>query len=95
VPMTSMDQIRSAFDAVTTVPAALMGLEGYGITPGCRADLVVLDAADTVEAVRIKPPRLYVIRAGRVISRAAPRTSSLSLPGRPGSVTFGRGISPA
>ncbi|WP_051328619.1 amidohydrolase family protein [Geminicoccus roseus] len=95
VPMTSMDQIRSAFDAVTSVPAQLMQLDGYGITPGCRADLVVLDAADPVEAVRIKPPRLYVLRAGKVIARAAPRTSSLALPGRPDAITIGRGISPA
>jgi cytosine/creatinine deaminase len=95
VPMTSMDQIRSAFESVTSVPAALMQLDGYGITPGCRADLVVLDAADPVEAVRIKPPRLYVLRAGKVIARAAPRTSSLTLPGRPDAITIGRGISPA
>jgi len=95
VPMTSPKDIHAAFEAVTSVPAALMGLEGYGVAPGCKADLVVLDAADTVEAVRIKPARLFVIRAGRVVARAAPRTSSLELPGRPASVTFGRGISPA
>ncbi|HEX2527839.1 MAG TPA: amidohydrolase family protein [Geminicoccus sp.] len=95
VPMTSMDQIRSAFDAVTSVPASIMNLEGYGLTPGCKADLIVLDAADPVEAVRIKPPRLHVIRGGKVLARSAPRTSSLNVPGRPGMVTFGRGISPA
>ena len=94
VPMTSMSQIKSAFAAVTSVPASIMNLKGYGITPGCRADLVVLDAADPVEAVRIKPARLHVIRGGKVIARAAPRTSTLNLPGRPGSVTFGCGISP-
>ena len=95
VPMTSMDQIRSAFEAVTAVPAAIMNLEGYGVTPGCKADLVVLDAADPVEAVRIKPARLHVIRGGRVLARSAPRTSTLNLAGRPATVTFGRGISPA
>ena len=42
----------------------VMGLEGYGLEPGCRADLVVLEAGDAVEAIRLKAARLFVLRRG-------------------------------
>ena len=60
-----------------------MGLDGYGIAPGCRADMVLLQAANPVEAIRLRATRLAVIRAGRVIARTPARAASLSLPGRP------------
>ena len=50
------------FQAVTAEPAAIMGLEGYGLEPGCRADLVVLEAGDPIEAIRLKAARLFVLR---------------------------------
>jgi len=84
--MTSQQGIAAAFDAVTTHPAAILGLEGYGLVPGCHADLVVLQAADPFEAIRLKAARLLVLRRGRVVARSAPRESVLSLPGRPASL---------
>ena len=84
--MTSQQGIAAAFDAVTTHPAAILGLEGYGLAPGCHADLVVLQAADPFEAIRLKAARLLVLRRGRVVARSAPRESVLSLPGRPASL---------
>ncbi|HQV09391.1 MAG TPA: amidohydrolase family protein, partial [Thauera sp.] len=47
--MTGQAAMRQCFSAVTETPAAILGLEGYGIAPGCRADLVLLQAADPVE----------------------------------------------
>ncbi|WP_372001892.1 amidohydrolase family protein [Tistrella mobilis] len=77
--MTGLDQMRSCFDAVTTNPARLLGLEGYGLAAGCRADMVILDAGDPVEALRLSATRLSVIRAGRVIARTAPAETMLML----------------
>ena len=45
---------RACFEAVTTAPAAILGLDGYGIAVGCKADLVLLQARDTVEAIRLR-----------------------------------------
>jgi cytosine deaminase len=45
--------------------------------------MVVLQAKDPIEAVRLKATRLAVIRNGKVLAQAAPRISQLSLPGRP------------
>jgi cytosine deaminase len=86
--MTGYDAMRAAFDAVTVNPAKLLHLDGYGIEPGCHADLVVLQAADPVEALRLKATRLFVIRRGKVISRCTPAVAELDLPGRPRSVDF-------
>ena len=81
--MTSRDAMRQCFDAVTTGPAKIMHLEGYGVAVGCKADMVLLQAADTIEAIRLKATRIAVIKGGRVIARTAPRQTALALPDRP------------
>ena len=81
--MTGREAMRACFEAVTTVPAAIMGLDGYGLAPGCHADLVILQASDPVEAIRLRPPRLHVIRRGEVIGETMPRQTTLSLDRRP------------
>ncbi|MDG4647508.1 amidohydrolase family protein [Roseibacterium sp. SDUM158017] len=77
---------RTLFDAVTTVPAKVLGLEGYGLEPGCHADMVLLQARDPAEAIRLRPNRLKVIRRGKVISETPPERSRLALDGRPETV---------
>ena len=81
--LTGVEQMKSCFRAVTEIPAAILGLEGYGLEKGCNADLVILQAADPVEALRLKANRLFVIRRGRIISSSATVEAELNLPGRP------------
>ncbi|WP_425256684.1 amidohydrolase family protein [Rubrivivax sp. RP6-9] len=88
--MTSAAAMRQCFDAVTVHNARILGLEGYGLAPGCRADFVLLQARDPVEAIRLRAQRLLVVRGGAVLARAAPLHSSLHLPGRPAGVDFTR-----
>ena len=45
--------------------------------------MVILQARDPIEAIRMKATRLCVIKHGKVISRTAPRIADLTLPGRP------------
>jgi cytosine deaminase len=80
--------MRQCFQAVTETPARILGLQGYGIAPGCRADLVWLDAADPVEAIRLRAARRLVLRGGEVVSEAPPARATLRLPGRPERVDF-------
>ena len=77
--MTGVDEMRALFAGVTTTAGAVLRLEGYGLEPGCHADLVVLQARDPVEAIRLRATRLYVLRRGAVIARAAPEEVSLEL----------------
>ena len=88
--MTSFDAMRACFAAVTTTPAAILDLDGYGLAPGCFADLVVLDAADPIDALRTKAARLRVLRRGKTIASSAPQRSRLDLPGRPAEVARSR-----
>ncbi len=69
--MTGVDQTLAVFDAVTSSAAKALNLEGYGIEPGCNADLVILQASDPIEAIRLRANRLFVIRRGRVIASTA------------------------
>jgi cytosine deaminase len=88
--MTSLQGQRQCFDAVTVNSARILGLPGYGLEPGCRADFVLLQAASPAEAIRLRAQRLLVVRGGTVVSRMAPATAELNLPGRPARVDFTR-----
>ncbi|MCA0433573.1 MAG: amidohydrolase family protein [Proteobacteria bacterium] len=84
--MTHPAEMRRCFDMVTAENARILGLEDYGLKPGCKASLVILDAGDTVEALRLRPARLAVIAKGKVISRSPRGDASLSISGRPAQV---------
>ena len=86
--MTSQAQMQSCFDAVTVNAARVMGLVDYGLTPGCQADFVLLQARSAVEALRLRPPRLRVIRRGRLLASTPPVVATLGLAGRPAQVDW-------
>ncbi len=84
--MTHPAEMRRCFEMVTADNAAILALADYGLHPGATASLVVLDAGDPVEAIRLRPARLAVIARGRVIAQGPRGDARLDLPGRPGSV---------
>ena len=88
--MTSVQGQRRCFDAVTVNSARILGLQGYGLEPGCRADFLLLQAGSPEEAIRLRAQRLLVVRGGTVLSRMAPAVATLTLPGRPAHVDFTR-----
>jgi cytosine deaminase len=92
--MTSQAAMRQCFEAVTSNPARILQLEGYGIAAGCHADFVLLQARDPVEALRLKATRLKVFKRGKLLSETAPRTANLTLPGRPANTSFMHGKAP-
>ena len=86
--LTALDAIRACYDAITVNAAQILHLEGYGIAPGCRADLVLLQAADPFEAIRLKAPRLLVLRGGKTIARTPEKVTSLFLQSRPARIAL-------
>ena len=80
--------MRACFEAVTTQPARLLGLEGYGLQPGCHADFVLLHARDPAEAIRLRAARLAVYRRGKPIAQSPAPVSQLRVPGRPNGADF-------
>ena len=88
--MTGQAAMRQCFDAVTTTPARILGLEDYGLDVGCRADLVLLQAGDPPEAIRLRATRLLVIRGGKIVAATPAANARLYLPGRPEAVDWRR-----
>ena len=80
--MTGVEAMKSCFQAVTANAACIMNLEGYGIKPGCNADLVLLEARDPIEAIRLKAKRLMVMRRGKIIAETPSSPCSLNLDAR-------------
>jgi cytosine deaminase len=81
--LTSREAMRFCFEAVTTNAAKVMQLDGYGLAVGCNADMIVLQAHDTIEAIRLRARRLAVIRRGRVIAETPAEVATLHLDSRP------------
>ena len=86
--MTSQAGMRACFDAVTVNAAKILHLPGYGIAPGNRADFVLLQARDPVEAIRLRATRLAVFRAGKLVAETPLATASLQLDGRPSRIDW-------
>ncbi|MDW6025870.1 amidohydrolase family protein [Mesorhizobium sp. BAC0120] len=84
--MTSPADMRRCFDMVTAVNAEIMGLQDHGLAVGKQASLVVLDAGNPIEAIRLRPERLCVIAKGKIVARRQRQDTRLALPGRPANV---------
>lgn len=72
------EQVNTLFDMITTNSAKTMHLSDYGIKPGNSADLIILDAENPFEAIRLQTECLYVIRKGKVISQTVPAKRTVS-----------------
>jgi cytosine deaminase len=62
------DEIAAALRMVGADAARLLRLPDYGLSPGARADLVVIDAASERDALREQSPRRWVVHGGRVVA---------------------------
>ena len=61
--------LHLALDIATRGNAGVLGLEGYGLEVGCRADLVVVPGETLGEIVAMRPARALVLSGGRVVAR--------------------------
>ena len=79
--MTGVKEMHQIFQAITNNGARVMQLDNYGIEVGCNANLVIHQANDPIEAIRLCNARLFVIRNGQIIAKANPTESQLLLNG--------------
>ena len=84
--MTHPAEMARCFTMVTEVNARIMNLPNYGLQPGKRADLVVLDAGNPIEALRLRPARLAVISRGKLVAETKRGDATLHLSGRPATI---------
>ncbi len=66
--MTGEEDMKKCYKAVTSNAAKILHLDNYGLQPGCKGDIIVLQCKSPIEAIRLKPARLFVIRNGEIIS---------------------------
>lgn len=81
-------QAETLLEMVTSRGAAVLNIDDYGIEIGKPADFVVLQAADAMEALRLKPTRLHVFRRGEMIASTPPAECTVNLGGKKQQVTF-------
>ena len=81
--LSSREDMAWCFQAVTENSAKIMGLDGYGIAVGCNANFNILQAQNSIEAVRLRAHRINIIRQGRVIAANGAISTDLFLEGRP------------
>ena len=74
---------QGCFDAITSNSATIMHLEDYGLSVGSKANFNLLQAKNTIEAIRLRAHRLAVVRSGKLIARNIPLNAELQIEGRP------------
>ena len=68
--LTLPHELEQVMDMVTVNAAKCARLKDYGIAPGMTANLTVVGAPSTHEALRVQPPRRHVFRKGREVARS-------------------------
>ena len=65
------EELAAALELATFAGARVLGLDGYGLEPGCHADLTLVPAETIGEAVVAHPARSLVVKQGRLIAPSA------------------------
>jgi cytosine/creatinine deaminase len=86
--MSGHNELRTLIDMITVNPAAALGLEGYGLEVGCKADLCAFAAPSEMDAIRLVAPRKLVLRGGKVVARTEPAQTTVVWDGREEAVDF-------
>jgi cytosine deaminase len=64
-------EIDHALAAIRQRAAEVVGLEDYGLAPGCLANLIVLEAENSHEALRLQAPARWVIHRGSLVAETS------------------------
>jgi cytosine/creatinine deaminase len=76
--MSGREEILEMLRCATERGARTLGVEdAYGLEEGKPADCVVFDAPDATEVIRLRAPRRWVLRRGKVIAETTPATTTL------------------
>jgi cytosine/creatinine deaminase len=71
--MMTRQEIEKLYDMITVDAAGAINLGPFGLFEGAPANLVVLDQADAVDALRFHAPPAHVISKGNIVNQACMR----------------------
>jgi cytosine deaminase len=63
----SDEGLDGIFDLITTCPGKGIGLKGYGLHEGGRADVVLWDADSVAHVILHEAKPIYVLKAGKIV----------------------------
>src|SRR5690625_5284503 len=86
----SQTQLKQLFKMITSNGAATLDDQNYGIKIDNKADLIILDARDEAEPIRLTSECLYVISDGEIIAEIVPANRKLHLGEQPIDIDFKR-----
>ncbi len=66
--LSTPDEIQTAFDMPRWRAARALRLSDYGLEIGNPADFTLFEADNAQDALRLQPPRRYVVRGGRILA---------------------------
>jgi cytosine deaminase len=75
--MTSRKEVTACFDMVTEKAARTLGIGDYGIAEGNQANLVLVDAPDKWEAIRLLAATTLALKNGEVVAETRPAETRL------------------
>jgi cytosine deaminase len=75
--MSGTAEVDACFDMITWRNSRNLALDGYGVAPGCQADLVVFDASSKADVIRINPACTHVFKRGKLVAETAPAASTV------------------
>jgi len=62
------DELHAALNLITGATAKVMGLQGYGLSPGDRVDFLLVDAPSVPETIASPPRNRVVYKAGKLVA---------------------------
>ncbi|PAB60068.1 cytosine deaminase [Anaeromicrobium sediminis] len=87
--LSGYDQISDLFDMITINSAKTMNIEDeYGIEVGKPADMIVLDADNEMDAIRLMSECIYVIRRGNIVATTKPSERVVTFKGAAENIDF-------
>ncbi len=86
--MSGRDEQSAILDMITFGNARALAIDNYGIAVGRKADLVVLDAYNEFDILRLLPTALYVIKNGQVIAETPKVRAKIYIKNLSGEVNF-------
>ncbi len=76
--LSGYDEIYKLYDMITNYSAKALNIQDdYGIEVGKTADMIILNANDEMDAIRLLSECLYVIRKGNVVAATKPAKSEV------------------
>ncbi|WP_432667630.1 cytosine deaminase [Wukongibacter baidiensis] len=80
--LSGYDEIYELYDMITNYSAKALNIQDdYGIEVGKTADMIILNADDEMDAIRLLSECLYVIRKGNVVATTKPAKSEVIFDG--------------